>query len=74
MYGREIKNITNGNPYLSILSTDQEVIKRIPLDVFIDAELEFVGLILNADFATSNDGSLFLVLRPGPKLSYYVQL
>jgi len=59
--------------FLYFISTEGQVAAKLSLNLYRDPD-PFGGYLLNADFATSRDGSRFLIMRPSPKSSYLLNL
>jgi WD40-like Beta Propeller Repeat len=60
--------------FLYFISTDKQIVQKLSLKSYIDIDSVFGGHFLNANFATSHDGSRFLIMRSPPKSSYLLNL
>jgi WD40 repeat protein len=66
-FGRDI-------PFLYIISTDQQIIKSISLESYLEFQSDIGIKILKTHFDTSSDGTQFLIMRQNPNLSYLLDV
>lgn len=57
--------------FLCFMSIGKQIVQKLPLKSYIDIDSVFGGDSLNANFATSRDGSRFLIMRAPPKIPIF---
>jgi len=66
-FGRDI-------PFLYVISTDQQIVKSISLESYLELQPDIGIKILQTNFDASSDGTQFLVIRPSPQSSYLLDI